>query len=186
MACSAHRARRVSGSQAGRDRRARSSITIPLTPVASSGAPAWLLALFGLNRAGKILYLSVFVLAIPALTFWSVFLPRMRFSEADEQLFRAARHGDVAGIEQSLDAGAKVDDEAPIDRKTALFRAAVFGYPDAVKALLSHGANPAARGADGRTALEVVTEAIGEEKDPRRTAAARSGRDVLQNAEPKR
>lgn len=134
--------------------------------MASSGAPAWLLALFGLNRAGTILYTSLFVLAVPALMFWTVFLPRMRFSEADEQLFRAARHGDVAGIEESLEAGANVDDEAPTDRKTALFRAAVFGYPAAVKALLSHGANPAARGADGHTALEVVTEAIGEEQDP--------------------
>lgn len=150
--------------------------------MASSGAPAWLLALFGLNRAGKILYMSLFVLAIPALTFWTVFLPRMRFSEADERLFRAARHGDVAGIEESLDAGAKVDDEAPIDRKTALFRAAVFGYPDAVKALLSHGANPAARGADGRTALEVVTEAIGEEDAPAARQALEVVAGVLKNA----
>ena len=154
--------------------------------MASSGAPAWLLALFGLNRAGKILYISAFVLAIPALTFWSVFLPRMRFNEADEQLFRAARHGDVAGIEQSLDTGAKVDDEAPIDRKTALFRAAVFGYPDAVKSLLSHGANPAARGADGRTALEVVTAAIEEEKDPAAAQGLIAVATVLRTAEPRR
>ena len=100
--------------------------------MASSGAPAWLLFLFGLNRAGQILYTSLFVLAVPALMFWTL-LPGMRFSEADEQLFRAARHGDVAGIKEAFDIGAKVDAEAPTDRKTALFRAAVFGYPDAVK-----------------------------------------------------
>jgi hypothetical protein len=150
--------------------------------VASSGAPSWLLALFGLNRAGRILYTTAFVLAVPALMFWTVGLPQMRFSEADEQLFKAARHGDIAGIEQALDAGAKVDDEAPIDRKTALFRAAVFGYPAAVKALLSHGANPGAIGADGHTALEVVTEAIGEETDPAARQALESVATVLKDA----
>jgi len=153
--------------------------------VASYGAPSWLLALFGLNRAGQILYTSLFVLAVPALMFWTL-LPGMRFSEADEQLFRAARHGDVAGIKESLDIGARVDAEAPTDRKTALFRAAVFGYPDAVKSLLSHGANPAVRGADGRTALEVVTEAIGEEKDPAARQALEAVASVLKGAEPKR
>jgi ankyrin repeat protein len=153
--------------------------------VASSGAPAWLLALFGLNRAGQILYTSLFVLAVPALMFWTL-LPGMRFNEADEQLFRAARHGDVAGIKEALDIGASVDDEAPIDRKTALFRASVFGYPDAVKSLLSHGANPAARGADGRTALEVVTEAISEEKDPTARQALEAVAGILKKAEPKR
>ena len=69
--------------------------------MASSGAPSWLLALFGLNRAGKILWTAAFVLAVPALMFWKVGLPRMRFSEADKQLFKAARHGDVAGIERT-------------------------------------------------------------------------------------
>ncbi len=139
--------------------------------MASSGAPGWLLAIFGLNRAGKILYTSLFVLAVPALLLWNVVLPRMKFSDADEQLFRAARHGDVAGIEQALVAGAGVNDAAPVDGKTALFRAAVFGYVDAVKVLIARGANPAARGSDGKTALEVVTAAIGEENEP----AARQG-----------
>jgi uncharacterized protein len=110
----------------------------------------------------------------------------MRFSEADEQLFRAARHGDVAGIKEALEIGAKVDDVAPIDRKTALFRAAAFGYPDAVKALLSRGANPAARGADGKTALEVVTEAIGEEKDPTARQELEAVAAVLRKAGPSR
>lgn len=153
--------------------------------MAPNGAPAWLLFLFGLNRAGQILYRSLFVLAVPALMFWTL-LPGMRFSEADEQLFRAARHGDVAGIKEAFDIGAKVDAEAPIDRKTALFRAAVFGYPDAVKALLSHGANPAARGSDGKTALEVVTEAIGEEKDPATRQALEAVAVVLKRAAPLR
>ena len=49
---------------------------------------------------------SLFVLAIPALTFWTVLLPRLRFSEKDEQLFKAARHGDVAGIERAMADGA--------------------------------------------------------------------------------
>ncbi|HUL75143.1 MAG TPA: ankyrin repeat domain-containing protein [Vicinamibacterales bacterium] len=154
--------------------------------MASSGAPGWLLALFGLNRAGKVLYGTLFALALPAFLVWTVVLPRMRFSGEDERLFRAARHGDVAGIEQSLQIGAGVNDRAPTDRKTALFRAAVFGYADAVKALLAHGADPEARGADGRTALEVVTEALGEEKNPEALKALDAVAAVLRNAEPKR
>ena len=48
-----------------------------------------LFALLGLNRAGKILYGSMFVLAVPALLAWFVWLPRLRFSDEDERLFRA-------------------------------------------------------------------------------------------------
>ncbi len=55
-------------------------------------------ALLGLNRAGRILYTTLFILAVPALVGWFVLLPRLLFSEADERLFRAARHGDVAGL----------------------------------------------------------------------------------------
>lgn len=125
-----------------------------------------LFTLFGLNRAGKILYTTLFVLAVPALTLWTVFLPRWRFTDEDERLFRAARHGDLSGVERSLTAGAHINGQAPVDRKTVLFRAAVFGHADVVRWLLAHGADPAARGSDDRTALEVVTAARGEERDP--------------------
>ena len=54
-------------------------------------------ALFGLNRAGKILYTTLFVLAVPALVAWNVWLPRLRFSDQDERLFKAARHGNSPG-----------------------------------------------------------------------------------------
>jgi hypothetical protein len=37
-----------------------------------------------------------------ALTAWSVLVPRLRFHEQDERLFRAARHGDRAGVERAL------------------------------------------------------------------------------------
>ncbi len=154
--------------------------------MASSGAPGWLLALFGLNRAGKILYVSVAILAIGGFVVWKIVLPDLRFSDADEALFRAARHGDVAGIEQALAAGANVTDEGPVDGKTALFRAAVFGYTDAVKRLLELGADPAARGADGHTALEVVTAAIGEERDLDARKALEAVATVLRAAEAKR
>ena len=85
----------------------------------------------------------------------------------DHSRFRAARHGDLAGIEQALTAGGGVNDPSPTDGKTALFRAAVFGHADAVRALLARGADPQRRGNDGRTALEVVTSAREDEKDPR-------------------
>ena len=87
---------------------------------------------------------------------WTLLLPRLRFHEQEERLFRAARHGDVAGIQRSLDGGAMVNAAAPIDGKTALFRAAVFGHADAVRVLLRRGADATRRGNDGRTALEVA------------------------------
>src|SRR6478735_5246213 len=123
-----------------------------------------LYALFGLNRAGGILYGTLFVLGAAAFIGWTL-LPRLQFSDQDEQLFRAARHGDRAGVEQALAAGASLDHQGPVDRKTALFRAAVFGHADVVRLLLERGADPKAVGADGRSALEVVLAARGEERD---------------------
>jgi ankyrin repeat protein len=119
-----------------------------------------------LNRAGKFLYVGILVLAVPALTAYTVWLPRLRFSDADERLFRAARHGDRPAIEQSLADGATVTAVAPIDGKTALFRAATFGQADAVRLLLDRGADPAAIGNDGRSPIDVVLAARAEEKDP--------------------
>ena len=141
------------------------------------------LALFGLNRAGKILYTTLFVLAVPAFVAWTVWLPRLRFSDQDERLFKAARHGDRPGVEQALAAGAHVNAASPIDGKTALFRAAVFGQADAVRVLLEHGADPATRGNDGRSALEVVTEARHDEKDPGVAGALDSVIAALREAE---
>ena len=125
-----------------------------------------LYAVLGLNRAGRILYTTLFVLAVPALAAWFILLPNLRFTDEDERLFRAARHGDRAGAERSLAAGARVNAVSPVDGKTALFRAAVFGHAELVGLLLARGADPATRGSDGRTALEVVLAARAEEKDP--------------------
>ena len=132
----------------------------------SSPIQTVLFALLGLGRAGQILYRVLFVLAVPALTVWSVFLPRWRFSDQDERLFRAARHGDVPGIESSLAAGARVNAAAPVDQKTALFRAAIFGHAAAVNALLQHGADSSVRGSDDQSVLQVALAARASEKDP--------------------
>jgi Ankyrin repeats (3 copies) len=126
-----------------------------------------LFTLFGLNRAGRILYTSLFVLAVPALMVWTILIPRLRFHEQDEHLFKAARHGDVAGIARALAEGANVNAEAPIDGKTALFRAAAFGYADAVRALLKAGADPERRAA-GHTVLEFAEDVRKQERDPAR------------------
>jgi Ankyrin repeats (3 copies) len=147
-----------------------------------SKTQTFLFALLGLGRGGRILYVTLFVLAVPALMVWTLVLPRFQFSDEDERLFRAARHGDVASIEQSLDAGAGVDAAAPVDGKTALFRAAVFGHADAVRALLARGADPARRGSDGRTALEIVTEAVAEEHDPSAARALEGVAGLLRGA----
>ncbi len=143
-----------------------------------------LYTILGLNRAGRILYATLFVLAAPALVAWFVVLPRLRFSDADERLFRAARHGDRSGVERSLAAGADVNAASPIDGKTALFRAAVFGHADAVSALLARGAEPTIQGLDGRTAIEVVTAARAEEKDPAIGRALDAVAALLRDARP--
>jgi len=130
-----------------------------------------LFALLGLGRGGRILYLTLFLLAAPAMILYFVWLPRARFSEADEQLFRAAQDGDRAGIERALADGAHVTDVSPIDGKTALFRAAAFGHVDAVRLLLNRGADREARGNDGKTALDMVTTARDDERDMATAAA---------------
>jgi hypothetical protein len=139
--------------------------------------------LLGLNRAGRILYTALFILAVPAGVAWFVVLPRLRFHDEDERLFRAARHGDLAAVEQSLTAGARLNVAAPIDGKTALFRAAVFGHADLVRMLLTRGADSQARGNDGRTVLEVVTGARADEHDPARARALDAVISVLRDAE---
>jgi hypothetical protein len=143
---------------------------------------SFLLALFGLNRAGQILYVTLFVLAIPALAVWTVFVPRFRFREQEERLFKAARHGDVAGIERALAEGANINAAAPIDTKTALFRAAAFGHVDAVRALLKDGADPERHGRDGRSVLQFAEDARKEEKDPARARALGEVIDALKGA----
>ena len=125
-----------------------------------------LFTLLGLNRAGKFLYLALLLLGAPALIAYKAWLPAYRFTDADEQLFRAARHGDLAGIERSLADGATVTAASPVDGKTALFRAAVLGQAEAVRVLLEHGADPAAHGNDGQTPLELVMAAREGEKTP--------------------
>jgi hypothetical protein len=107
-----------------------------------------LYALFGLNRAGQILCGTLIVLAAAAFAGWQI-LPSLQFSDQDEQLFRAARHGNRAAVEQALSAGASLEHTSPVDRKTVLFRAAVFVHADVVRLLLERGADPDAVGADG-------------------------------------
>ena len=136
------------------------------TTESSPGKTPWFFALLGLGRAGTILYTTLFVLAVPALVVWTVVLPRLRFSDQDERLFRAARHGDVAGVEQSLSAGARVNVASPVDGKTALFRAAIFGHAPAVRSLLEHGADVSVRSGGDQTALDVAQAARASEKDP--------------------
>ena len=154
---------------------------MPGQPKTTNDRPL-LYALFGLNRAGQILYVTLFVLAVPALTVWTVFMPRFRFHEQDERLFKAARHGDVAGIERALAEGANINAAAPIDTKTALFRAAAFGHADAVRALLKDGADPERRGRDDRTVLQFAEDARNEEQDPARAKALDQVIDALRGA----
>ncbi|MEO8484631.1 MAG: ankyrin repeat domain-containing protein [Acidobacteriota bacterium] len=154
--------------------------------MATSDTHPVLSTLLGLNRASRFLYGALFVLAVPAFLAWTVFLPRWKFSDQDEQLFRAARHGDRAGVEQALTAGAQVNAAAPVDGKTALFRAAILGHADVVRVLLEHGADATARGHDGHTALEVATAARADEADPSTAHALDDVVTALREAAPPR
>lgn len=139
---------------------------IPVQPGVSGSKTPWFFALLGLGRGGRILYGALFALAVPALVVWFIVLPRWRFSDEDERLFRAARHGDVAGVEQALAAGANLNAASPVDGKTALCRAAIFGHVDVVRTLLARGADASVHGNDGQTALDVAVAARESEKDP--------------------
>ena len=141
-----------------------------------------LYTVLGVNRAGQILYTTLFVLAVPALLVWTVVLPRLHFSDQDEMLFQAARHGDREGVERALAAGADVNAVAPVDRKTALFRAAIFGHAEVVRLLIDRGASVTATGSDGRSALEVTADARANEKDPEAAQALETVAIVLRQA----
>jgi hypothetical protein len=143
-----------------------------------------LYTLLGLNRAGKLLHVAVLFAATAGIAWWLVVRPQSRFHDEDEMLFRAARHGDVAGIDRSLDAGAQINVQAPVDGKTAIFRAAVFGHADAVRELLKRGADVERRGNDGRTVLEVVASARAEEHDPARAKALDAVASALRSVQP--
>ena len=75
--------------------------------MSESKASFIVLALFGYNWAGKILWGLVAVIGVAYFVFATQGPP---FSDEDERLFRAARHGDRAGVERSLEAGASVAD----------------------------------------------------------------------------
>ena len=140
------------------------------TSLSGSGSKTpWFFALLGLGRVGRMLYGALFALAVPAVVVWFVVLPRWRFSDQDERLFRAARHGDVAGVEQALASGARVNAASPVDGKTALCRAAIFGHHAVVRTLLARGADASVHGSDGQTALDVAVAARVSEKDPAAT-----------------
>jgi hypothetical protein len=133
---------------------------------ASGSKTPWWFALLGLGRVGRVVFPLLLAAAGAAFICWKVLLPGWSFTDQDERLFRAARHGDVAGIAQALAAGAHIDAASPVDGKTALARAAIFGRADAVRTLIARGADASVRGTDGRTALDVATAARADETDP--------------------
>jgi len=141
--------------------------------VSESKASFIVLALFGYNWAGKILWTLV---AATGLAYFVFVTQGPPFSDEDERLFRAARHGDRAGVERSLEAGAGVADLSPLDRKTVLFRAAAFGHAEVVAVLLEKGADPAIRDGDGKTALTSSSRRVPTRKSPRRSGRSMTSR----------
>ena len=69
-----------------------------------------------------------------------------------DQLFDAARRGDIAGLQAALAAGIPIDTPNPMGF-TALVLASYDNHPEATRFLLDQGANPNQRDASGNTAL---------------------------------
>lgn len=76
----------------------------------------------------------------------------------DNDMIEAAREGDIPGIRDALMHGIPVDDGG-IDFVPAIIVATDYNHADAVKYLLSRGANPDRKARDGRTALAVAAQA---------------------------
>lgn len=74
-------------------------------------------------------------------------------------VFDAAAVGRTRGLEELLDADAALANARRDDGSTPLHLAARFDQKDAVELLLDHGADPAARDADGRTPADVAGDA---------------------------
>lgn len=73
-----------------------------------------------------------------------------------DELVAAAGSDEVARMAQFINGGTPVDCRDPQTAETPLMRAAVSGHVDAVKLLLSLGANANIRSVQGRTALDQV------------------------------
>lgn len=84
--------------------------------------------------------------------------PGQNMKLPDNDLIEAARDGDVPGIRDALMHGLPVDDGG-VDFVPAIVVATDYNHLDAVKYLLSRGANPNRKARDGRTALSVAAQA---------------------------
>lgn len=106
-------------------------------------------------------------------------------SSIQENLWNAAWNGDLASIQENLDAGADVNSRG-FNASTPLEAAAYNGQADACELLLERGADPNATAeTSGETALH---QAITKSGDPRRTrivkALVAAGADVTKTTLP--
>jgi len=85
-------------------------------------------------------------------------VPGQNMRLPDNDMIEAARDGNIAGIRDALMRGIPVDDGG-IDFVPAIVVATDYNHLDAVKYLLSRGANPNRKARDGRTALAVAAQA---------------------------
>jgi ankyrin repeat protein len=82
-------------------------------------------------------------------------LATLKFDDGASALAMAARLGRLEVLRILLDAGAAaVPEDEPRHAPTALMEAAASGHAEAAALLLQHGADPALRDAEGRSAAD--------------------------------
>jgi serine/threonine-protein phosphatase 6 regulatory ankyrin repeat subunit B len=80
-------------------------------------------------------------------------IPSIVFADANEDMFKAAKNGDIEMFKSALDDGADVNDDSGFELKTALGYASGGGHIEIVKLLLDNGADVNVKNKDGTTAL---------------------------------
>jgi len=102
--------------------------------------------------------------------------PDPKLASLTGDIWTAARKGDLAALQQHIDAGIDIEVRDEEHKSTPLHHAAYFGQLETVKWLVEKGAGMNARNNDGNTPLDVAYE--GMESDKFNSDARRAKREV--------
>ena len=98
-----------------------------------------------------------------------------------DDIWTAARKGDLTALQQHIDAGIDIEDRDEKHKSTPLHHAAYFGQLETVKWLVEKGAGMNARNNDGSTPLDAAYARM--ESDEFDSDARRAKREVVEYLE---